>query len=194
VAAATKVSRPPSYWEWLTGRGLTRRAGWRKFADRWLLAHALVGVAMALLTPATLEKAAQTVLLPLSGVFVGMSFAWIGNAQAALQSDEMEEFARYGPGGLENYVYTFQSAILAILVTLAAWAIAALGIIDRPCVWGCPKWGYTATSGLLYALASLTLRECWHVVMGAQMLLFVQRQVRAIRKEQDVADPPSVAD
>jgi hypothetical protein len=184
VDAATTARRPLSYWEWFRGRDRSKPAGWRKFADRWLLLHAAAGIAMALLTPASLEKAAQTVLLPLAGVFVGMSFAWIGNAQAALQSDEMEEFARYGPGGLENYIYTFQSAILAILVTLAAWAIAALGIIDRPCGWACPSLGYEAVASLLYALASLTLRECWHVVMGAQMLLFVQRQVRTVRREQ----------
>lgn len=184
--AATTVSRPLSYWEWFRGRDKSRPAGWRKFADRWLLLHAIAGIVMAILTPASLEKAAQTVLLPLAGVFVGMSFAWIGNAQVALQSNEIEEFARYGPGGLENYIYTFQSAILAILVTLAAWAIAALGIIDRPCGWGCPSWGYEAASALLYAFASLTLRECWHVVMGAQMLLFVQRHVRAVHREQTI--------
>lgn len=132
--------------------------------------------------PLSAVDAARSVLLPLAGVFVGMSFAWVGNAQAILQSEEIERLADQHPGKLEQYVYTYQSAILAILVTLVAWGVAALGALEQPCHWQCPSWAYELAKASLYALASVTLRECWHVVMGAQLLLLTQRYVKKLPK------------
>lgn len=181
MSAAPTAELPLTYWQWFT-RGRNGRPGWRKFFDRWLVLHAGVGVFLGVGLPVTAVEAARSVLLPLAGVFVGMSFAWVGNAQAILQSQEIERLAEEHPGKLEQYVYTYQSAILAILVTLVAWGIAALGAVDAPCPWLCPSWVYDMMKSFLYSLASLTLRECWHVVMGAQMLLLTQRFVRRLPK------------
>lgn len=60
--------------------------------------------------------------------------------------------------------------------------MAALGVLEQPCPWQCPSWSYEFAKISLYTLASLTLRECWHVVMGAQMLLLAQRFVKKIPK------------
>jgi len=136
-----------------------------------------VGAGAAALLPGALSEAAKSVLLPLAGIFVGMSFAWVGSAQAIIQTAEIERLADEQGGGVENYVFTFQSAILAILVTLCLWGLAGLGVFDRPCPWACPGWLHRATVGLLFFFASLTLRECWQVVMGAQMLLLAQRAI-----------------
>lgn len=155
--------------------------------DRWLLLHTAVGVALSLLLPMSLQSAAQAVLLPLAGIFIGLSFAWVGNAQAILQSNELELLYEQHPGGFENYAYSFQSAILAILITLIAWSFAALGILDAQCLWTCPLWSYQAATAFLFFLASLSLRECWHVVMGAQLLLLAQRHVRTLS---DKVQPP----
>jgi hypothetical protein len=170
---------PLSFWRWFF-RGREGRAGWKKFTNGWLVVHAALGAALAYALPFSLERSAQTVLLPLAGVFVGMTFAWVGNAQAVLQSPELERVAANHPGGIENYVYTFQAAILTILVTLVAWGFAALGLFERPCGWGCPAWGYEAASATLYALASLAMRECWHVMLGAQMLFLMQGFVKRL--------------
>jgi hypothetical protein len=138
---------------------------------------------MAILLPASLADAAKSVLLPLAGIFVGMSFAWVGSAQAIIQTAEIKRLADEQGGGIENYVFTFQSAILAILMTLGLWGLAGLGLFDRPCPWACPGWLHQATSGLLFFFASLTLRECWQVVMGAQMLLLAQRGIANLPPE-----------
>ena len=135
---------------------------------------------MGFLVPVGATDAARSVLLPLASVFVGMSFAWIGNAQAILQSPEIDRLADVHPGGIETYVYAYQSAILAIIVTLVLWGIAALGVVDLPCPWSCPRFTYPVAKSALYMLASLTIRECWHVVMGAQMLLLTQRYVKRL--------------
>lgn len=184
MSAAPTARIPLSYWQWFV-RGRNGRAGWKKFFDRWLLLHLIVGVTLGFGIPLSAVDAARSVLLPLAGVFVGMSFAWVGNAQAILQSAEIERLAEEHPGRLEQYVYTYQSAILAILVTLAAWGLAALGAVELPCLWDCPPATYPAAKAALYALASLTLRECWHVVMGAQMLLLSQRFISKLPPASD---------
>lgn len=172
----------PSFWRWFNG-GSGLRGGWRKFLDRWLPFHALVGATLAVVVPYPLEKAATAVLLPLAGVFVGMSFAWAGNAQALMQAPEISEIAEHNEGGFEEYVYTFQAAVLTILATMALWGVAGLGVFDRKCFFTCPPWGYGAAKWALYFMSSVTLRECWQVVLGAQWMLLAQRAVRRLPEE-----------
>ena len=166
-----------TFWRWLisgTGNG----AGAKRFIDWWLLLHVAVAGVLAYFLPISLKDAATSLLLPVAGIFIGLSFAWGGNAQALLQSKEIEEVSKFKDGGFEDYVYTFQSAILLILITLCLWAIAGLGFFDL--FWPiCPKSiQYKLIAFLLFFFSSITLRECWHVVLGAQTLLLVRFEVR----------------
>lgn len=166
-----------NFWSWFF-RGSGDRPGIARFLDLWLLVHGVVGGGLAFIVPISLEDAATSLLLPVAGVFIGLSFAWGGNAQALLQTAEIETLSSYRIGGYEEYVYTFQAAILIILITLALWALAGLGIFDH--LWPKNKSGYAYTiiSSLLYFFSSLTLRECWHVVLGAQSLLLIRFKIR----------------
>jgi hypothetical protein len=114
----------------------------------------------------------------MAAVFVGMSFAWVGTALSLIQTTEIESLAEQQSGGIEAYVYPFQTAILVLLTALVGWGIAGLGVFDRKCTLYCPSWGYQAVSASMYGLASLTIRECWHVVLGSQMLLLYQRAIK----------------
>lgn len=165
------------FWKWFF-RGSGDAPGITRFADWWLIIHVLVGIGLAWLVPIPLQEAATSLLLPVAGIFIGLSFAWGGNAQALLQSAEVEALSEFREGGFEEYVYTFQAAILVILITLALWAIAGLGIFDR--VWPSQecRWEYSAVAAALFFFLSLTLRECWHVVLGAQSLLLVRFRIR----------------
>ena len=170
-----------TFWQWLmvgTGNG----PGIKRFIDWWLLLHVSVAGALAYLLPISLKDAATSLLLPVAGIFIGLSFAWGGNAQALLQSEEIENVSKFKDGGFTDYVYVFQSAILLILVTLCLWAVAGLGIFDI--VWPIsPKLlSYKAVAFVLFFFSSMTLRECWHVVLGAQSLLLVRFQVRKRKK------------
>ena len=171
-----------SFWGWFfSGRD---RSGWRKFLDRWLVVHASVGFVMAYIVPGDLKTAASTVLLPLVGVLIGLSFAWAGNAQALLQTEEIEQLSDYRSGGFEEYVYTYQAAILVILTSVVLWGVAGLGVFDLPCFWSCPAESYFAAKLFLYFFSSVTLRECWHVVLGAQMMLLARRRIRRSQKQE----------
>ena len=168
-----------SFWRWFfCGSG--GRAGFRRLINAWLLFHLSISAGVAFIIPVDLGTAANAVLLPLAGVLVGLSFAWGGNAQALLQAAEIEKLAEKHEGGLADYAFTFQAAILCVLLTLVLWGIAGLQIFDK--VWPTPNRPHTylAAKTALFALSSMTVRECWHVVLGAQWMLltryFIKRQ------------------
>jgi hypothetical protein len=166
-----------TFWSWLF-KGSGNGAGLKRFLDRWILLHITVGLALAFLTPIPLKEAAVTLLLPVAGIFIGLSFAWGGNAQALPQSTEIENMSSFRDGGYVEYVYTFQAAILLILVTLVLWAIAGLGVFDMTWPTCSNRYVYFLISFFLFFFSSLTLRECWHVVLGAQSMLLARFQIR----------------
>lgn len=164
------------FWKWFF-LGLSDRSGLQTlFIDRWCIIHIAIGFISAWYIEVCIHDAAQTVLLPLAGIFIGLSFAWAGNTQALLQQKEIREFFLYLPDKIEAHLYTFQLAILVILVTLCAWGLAGLKvfllpIFQTPCI-------QLLIETCLYFLASLTLRECWNVVYGSQILIFVSHRAQ----------------
>ncbi len=164
-----------SFWRWFF-RGSGGRPGALRFVDRWLIVHCAVGATLTWAVAAPLETAANAVLLPLAGIFVGLSFAWGGNAQALLQTPEIETVSEHHPGGFEEYVYAFQAAILCILAALTLWGVAGLGVFDHFAPTLMSPRRYAVVEGVLYAVASLAMRECWQVVLGAHALLLMRRE------------------
>ena len=167
--------------------GIKSRSGLQRlFINWWCIIHIVIGVILTYNIEVSLHDAARTILLPLAGIFVGLSFAWAGNAQALLQKDEIQKISVYLPDEIETYVYTFQLAILVILVTLGSWGLAGLKLFSlqmfqAPCI-------KLLTEICLYFLASLTLRECWHVVLGSQILILTRYHVRKIESEKNKKD------
>ena len=157
-----------------TGNG----PGIKRFVDLWLLLHIFVALILSYFLPISLKEAATSLLLPVAGIFIGLSFAWGGNAQALLQTEEIEDVAAFKDGGFSDYVYTFQAAILLILITICLWAIAGLGFFDLVWPVAHKSKAYKIIAFLLFMLSSMTLRECWHVVLGAQSLLLMRFHVR----------------
>ena len=165
------------FWRWLF-LGLDAKPGYRQFKLWWTLLHLALGVLVAVSIRVPIYESARAILLPLTGLFIGLSFSWLGNAQALLQQSEIERLARHHPDGIRTYAYTFQLAVLVVMVTLVAWGLAGLKLADsflcRDSLW------YTAVESLLYFLVSVAVRECWHVVMGSQALLLARISIRQL--------------
>ena len=164
------------FWGWLWHEGLAC------FLDRWLVLHVGLGCALAFAVERPLAELASAVLLPMASVLVGLTFAWSGNVASLLQTKEIQRVVdRRKPKQFLRWVFGFQTAVLAVLVTTAAWSMVGLGAFSRV--------GTLVPSlrplgrGLLFAFTSLTLRECWQVVVGAQQLLISQMEIAA--KERD---------
>jgi hypothetical protein len=189
---SNKNNEELKFWFWLihgsdgkSGRG---KSGIRKILNCWIFVHIFVGIIMAFIIPASLDKAASTVLLPLAGIFVGLSFSWSANAQALLQSKEINELAENKEGGFIDYVYTFQLAILFIIITLILWGFAGLQFFDI--FWPSIRENilYFICKMVLYSFSSITIRECWHVVLGTQLLLISKREILDFKQKQAKAE------
>jgi len=165
-----------SYWQWLV-KGSGGKAGCRRIFDKWLLLHIPIGVLLAFLVPLSLEACANTVLLPLAGILVGLSFAWAGNAHALLQTEEITRLSEHHEGGFVEYVFIYQTAILTILTTLICWGLAGLGIYDRVWPTSCSVKLYFAIKTLMFVISSLTLRECWQAVSGTHWMLRIKKEI-----------------
>lgn len=171
-------SRTVDFWDWFR-YGTGGKPGYvRLFFDKWWLLHLVLGATIAFLISKNLPDAAATILVPLAGVFIGLAFAWAGNAQALLQTDEMVLVARHKRGGLRDYVFTFQAAVFALLVTLTAWGLAGLGVFDTLLLGKHHPDAYRLVSVILFALSSFSIRECWHVVLGAQIMILLRADLQ----------------
>lgn len=171
-----------NYWYWFF-KGSGGKPGYRRLFDRWIFIHLVIGLIMSFLVPACLEQAANAVLFPLASIFIALSFAWAVNAQALMQSDEINELSQHHEGGFEDYIFIYQAAVLTILVTLVLWGLAGLKIFDVR--WPTPDKPklYFSLKTLLFFMFSLTLRECWHVVIGTHWLLIAQREIKRHKKK-----------
>ncbi len=168
------------YWTWLF-KGLNGRPGIFKFWDKWLLLHAAIATVLTLWISMPLAEVAHTMMLPLAGIFIGLSFAWAGNAQALLQSDEIEKMVERHEDGIENYIYTFQTAILTVLLSLLGWGLAGLKAFDGvglSCITSFIEW-------ILYLISSLAFRECWHVILGSQILILNRHNIKVSKSKDD---------
>jgi hypothetical protein len=186
-----------NFWKWLFRGDVSERSpiervdhpfgvkepGYYIFLDKWLFLHCGLGVLLAHGVHLELSVAANTVLVPLSGIFIGLSFTWGGNALSLMQTDEIERLADNRIGGLRQYVYKFQSAIMVILGTMIFWGLAGLKLFDfnNSCTFS--RYTHFILAAALYALTSCAMRECWHVVLGAQNMLLLRRAIRKLNKE-----------
>jgi hypothetical protein len=163
----------PGFWVWFF-RGTGERAGlWRLF-DSWLIAHVVIGTALAYLVQRPIGDVAEKALIPMMAIFVGLTFSWAGNAHALLQSKEVVNLGKSRSGGIFEYVYTFQLCILVMLLTIIAWVVPLLNL---PFLLN----GFIAldifnrlASVVLFTLISLAFRTSWQAVLGANMLLLIR--------------------
>lgn len=168
------------FWTWFF-KGLNEKSGIRSLCNRWLFFQIVIGLFLTYALDVKLEDAGKTVLLPLAGILIGLTFAWAGNAQALFQSEEIEELALFREGGIVEYVYKFQMAILIILATVVAWGLASLGLFDRNWPMQNKEWQYNCIKLFLYTLSGITLRECWNIVLMVQWLLLAQNRIKKLK-------------
>lgn len=171
----------PSFWCWFIC-GYKGEAGYKKLLNKWLILHTFLAVALVFLTSKSPSELAIPILLPLAGTLIGLSFAWVGNALAILQTDELEKMTDNHPDGIANYIYYFQMAILILLVSLCFWGVVGLGVFDY---FDDSKWVDVPVKFSMFFIASISIRECWNVVLFTQMLLMARVKIRKVNKAAD---------
>lgn len=183
------TNSPFDYWNWLF-RGFQGKPGYKRIINYWIIIHVLIGIIISLIVDVDLKDAANTVLLPLAGILIGLAFAWAGNASSLMQSVEFQEFSDKHEGGFVEYVYTYQTAILVILLTLVVWGFAGLNVFDNQWPRKSAPVEFFVIKTILFAISSLTIRECWHAVMGAQWMIITQKGIRDENKRNNNKKTP----
>ena len=168
-----------SYWFW---HGSGGRPGYRCVVNRSLLVCAGIGLALAVLVWRPIAEAASVVLFPLAGVFIGVAFGWGSHALALLQTEELSLLAAKNKGGLPDYVYTQHTAILTVFAALVAWGLGGLGLADLYLLHLWNGWTYVLAETLLYGLACLAIHECWHVVLGVQIMVLLRERISRLTR------------
>ena len=166
------------YWSWFF-----KIACKRLIVSTWFLLHLFVGLVLSLAIKVDMQTAASTVLLPLAGILVGLTFAWAGNAQGLMQTKEISELARRHPNGLAEYIYTYQTSILMMLITTSMWALIGMKVFEHIRSYIPYYYFGLLLKTLVFAMTSLTLRECWRVVCGASWMLQIRDKIQEKHSE-----------
>ncbi|GAB6176902.1 hypothetical protein JCM16814_17930 [Desulfobaculum senezii] len=117
-------------------------------------------------------------MLPLFSILFGITFAWSGNITALLSTTEINRLSDEVDGGLEEYVYYTQGVVLLILTTSIGWGLAGLELITNR-LWYIP----------LFCLTSISIRECWNLILLAQYLTLARRDIAkatALKKKNNI--------
>jgi F0F1-type ATP synthase membrane subunit c/vacuolar-type H+-ATPase subunit K len=150
-----------------------------------LIVHAIIGFLFALVFREDLSERARSVILPLAGVLVGLTFAWSATAIGIISSKEFRrimENSRTGIRGTANY---FQLAILVVLASTILWSIAGLGPYKTfPFI--SLKVAKLATSTFLFAFTSFAVTECWSAINLTRLTLLSYNLVRGIEDREEV--------
>jgi len=136
---------------------------------------------MSVIIDDKLKDCSKSVLLPLASILFGMSFAFGVSAQNLLQTEEIKNIAEYKEGGLTYYIHSYQLSILIILVTLILWGLAGLGFFEV-LITKMQSGYYGFFKFFLFSMASLSVRECWSIVLGTQYLIIIRNELNKKRK------------
>lgn len=147
------------FWTWFF-RGTSGKSGLIRVFDRWFLLHIVVAITcLELGETQDLPEMAKNIVLPFSGVLLGMTFAWSGNITALLSTNQLSKLSQYHPEGISVSVYIVQQSILITLSTCILWTFAALKIISSD------FWRL-----IIFIMSSMSVRECWQTMLFAQYM------------------------
>ncbi|QDG50708.1 hypothetical protein FIV42_08190 [Persicimonas caeni] len=172
-----KRDRKLNFWHWFFFDG-DSDAGWKRLTDRWMFFHMAIGGVFTFLVEAPIKEVAGSGVLPLVAILFGLAFAWVGNALALITDSSFKHAARNREGGVKEYAYTYQLAVLTSLCTVVLWGLIAVGVADHLSFAGQAVFKF-----VLFTIASLTIRECWQVIYGAHRSLIVADEI-----DQEIGD------
>lgn len=165
------------YWDWFFHKG------YKRFYDKWLFFHFSISLLLTIIVPLSLFDASKGLLLPTIGILTGLSFAWSGNALVLLSTQEIQDLTEYHDGGIVEYAYVLLTSILSLIITLVFWGLAGLNIFDTVYPKSNNILPYQIVKVIMYLILSISIRECWQVVMGTQMLLLAKVEVTKNQKK-----------
>jgi len=175
-----------SFWRWFR-KGSGDKPGYTRVV-RWSLAiHFVMGVIIGQCVDKPLWNVSETCLLPTLSILIGLTFAWIGNAQGLLQSKATRELGLRHKGGYIEFVFMYQLAVLVLLATVVVLAFTALQPLPTLNVNEKHPDAYVFLEASFYGLISLAISTVWKTVNGTHYLLRANIVVDEVQS--DSTDP-----
>ena len=173
--ALARAKAHTSFWAWMRDR--SERGGMKRWFNWTLVVHTIIGVALAYVVPGELADRAKSVVLPLAGVLVGLTFAWAATAISVVSSPEFRRIMAGSSQGVRGTANYFQLAIFVVLGSTLLWAFVGLGPFSA---WpGAPvEIVNRIAAAFLFAVTSLAIAECWSAVNLTRLTLLAFNIVR----------------
>lgn len=166
----------PSFWRWLVALDRDGDRGIYNVIDRWLLFHLLFAFGAGASFSISELDLASKVAVPGAAIMVGLSFAWAGRSASLFQDKGFSEFIIRDGAPIEGYLYSFQLAILAVLVFLLMTFFIAFGGFGLSS--GCAYLDKFINKFVIFLLGSIALRECWGSIYFVNKLTIQYYKIR----------------
>jgi hypothetical protein len=182
-------SQPPhavtGFWTWLVVRDEDGDRGLSNVLNSWLVAHVALALSLANLTTARPIDLAKNIALPGAAILVGLAFSWAGRSASILQDKNFSKFLIENGPRPEGFVYSFQLAILMVLLFIAVALILVAGGLGISL--GSDKWDVFADRASLYLVGSIAVREAWGIIYFVNKLTIQYYRVRERELAEDVS-------
>ncbi|MBS1725135.1 MAG: hypothetical protein JST51_00325 [Armatimonadetes bacterium] len=171
VSQSTEVSldKKSSFSNWFL-HGAGGEPGYKRISLPWLLISIILGFGWQSIYKHPMSVIAQQVILPVGGIFVGLSFAWSGAVQSLVATRELRLAASKTPEGLNIFVGYFQFVCLLMFMLFGLLAVVASDSIHLS-RFGAPV--QNAGRTIVFAFFIYSLVESWHVVDAARRLMII---------------------
>lgn len=174
-----------TYWIWVFRGAGDLGPGYRRVVeDRWLFFDLFLATILTFCLDKPFSSVAGAVIVPLCGVFIGISLAWVGSSYSTLDSDELRLMGSFHEGGYREYPFILQTAVLIFLTAIVLWGVVGTGILDplfreRNTPW---YWGMGVC---LFGSVSLCVRTCWKMVLFSHYLLISKERIMRMKRESE---------
>lgn len=156
-----------SFWVWFFKGGYNATPGWKRLLSiRSTYICFIIAFFVARITKNPIEDIAASLFLPLIGIFVGLSFAWVDNMLNSLNSPAAKKMALANTesGGYRNYLFVLQNSVFVLLLTLIFWGLTGIGVFksleEKKGI------GFHVWKTFLFFMLSISIAECWGIIQG----------------------------
>ena len=122
----------------------------------------MLALALAAVLRADSVDIAKALALPGASALIGLAFGWAGRSASLLQDKEFSKFVIEDGAPPEGYVYSFQLAVLTVLVFIGIALVMASG--GLPVGTGVTSVDEFGNRALLFFVGSVAVREAWGTV------------------------------
>lgn len=127
--------------------------------------------------------------MPGAAILIGLAFGWAGRSASLMQDKNFSKFLIENGPAPEGYVYSFQLAVLAVLLFIAVAVSLVAGGLGISL--GSPALDSHVNRFLLFSVGSIAVRESWGIIYFVNKLTIQYYRVRERELSSEAGDQQS---